>query len=298
MSQAEQIKYLVTGGSGQLSQLVLESLINDLGVPATSVVTTSRNPEGLSHIQKLGIEIRKADFDDAESLEAAFSGVTRMLLVSTNDLGTGKRLAQHQNAVHAASKAGVKHIAYTSLPRAGQSAISFAPDHAGTEAAIIESRIPYTILRNNWYAENLLPALPMAIQSGTWYSAAANGAISYLARKEYAIAAARAIVDADKWTNQTLTLTGSAALTTSDVANLVREILGKQVTVQAVSVSAISEGAKAHGLPTVVADMLASFDEATAHGDLADVTEDFAAVVGRQPQPFSEWFQQNKALFG
>ncbi len=60
-----------------------------------------------------------------------------MLLVSTDELAVpGKRLQQHQTAVAAAVKAGVKHILYTSHAEPDKSLISFAPDHLGTEEAI------------------------------------------------------------------------------------------------------------------------------------------------------------------
>ncbi|MBP0573936.1 KR domain-containing protein, partial [Mycobacterium tuberculosis] len=96
-----------------------------------------------------------------------------LLLISTDTLGApGLRLAQHRTAIAAAEAAGVRHVLYTSLPKAEESLVSFAPDHAGTEAALAASRIPgWTALRNHWYFENLLFSLPHILASGQWYTA-------------------------------------------------------------------------------------------------------------------------------
>ena len=96
-----------------------------------------------------------------------------MLIVSTDALdGAGTRLRQHKAAVAAAAKAGVGRIAYTSLPNADTSKVSFAPDHLGTEQAIKATGLPYLIFRNSWYAENLFMSLPNALKSGQWYTSA------------------------------------------------------------------------------------------------------------------------------
>src|SRR4051812_14022539 len=126
-------KILISGAAGQLGQRVIHHLLNTYNVPAGSLIAATRSPEKLKHFSEKGIEVRKADFDNANALPAAFAGVNRLLIISTDAIDTpGKRLTQHKAAVNAAAAAGIKHIAYTSMPSPDKSLITFAPEHLGS----------------------------------------------------------------------------------------------------------------------------------------------------------------------
>ena len=149
------------------------------------------------------------------SLLNAFSGVDRLLLISTDALDRpGRRLAQHRAAVAAAVKAGVKHVVYTSMPNPEPgSRVIFAPDHYGTEQALKESGLSWTILRNAWYAENLAFTLPAALATGKWITSAGEGRIPHIARDDCAEAAAAALASPST-DNARYDITGPEALTT------------------------------------------------------------------------------------
>ena len=66
------MKLLVTGASGHLGHLVVDSLLAR-GVPASDIVATARTPESLADLAERGIEVRRADYDDRGSLDAAFA---------------------------------------------------------------------------------------------------------------------------------------------------------------------------------------------------------------------------------
>jgi NAD(P)H dehydrogenase (quinone) len=289
---------LVTGASGYFGQRVLHHLLETLKVPASRIAAASRKPDSLAAWAARGVTVRAADFDDPPSLKAAFAGVQRLLVVSTDALDEeGKRLRQHVAAVKAADAAGVKHILYTSLPEAERALISFAPDHAGTEKAIAESSIPgWTILRNNWYFENLFYSIPHAIASGQWYSAADDGKIAYIARDDLALAAAVALAS-DFAGKRTLTLTGKEVLSNEDIAALVRLATGRPLQVVNVPVEGLIEGMKGAGLPESVARVFASIDTNTKGGFLAGIHDDFRALTGREPQPIQGWITANASAF-
>lgn len=178
---------LVTGASGQLGRGVIRYLLDAHKTPPAKIIATTRNPESLADLAVRGVVVRAADFNDAISLETAFKGADKALIISTGDLDlkSGKRLKQHENAVAAAKNAGVSHLLYTSMPNPEPvSPVLFAGDHYSTEQAIKASGIPYTIFRNGWYQENLFMALPQAIASGHWYTSAGEGRIAHGARDD------------------------------------------------------------------------------------------------------------------
>ena len=160
------------------------------------MIAASRDPAKLADLAAKGAETRRADFDDPASLDAAFKGVDRLLIVSTDALGVpGMRQRQHKAAVAAAARAQVGHVVYTSMPNPEPgSLIPFAPDHYGTEQALTKSGLPHTILRVSWYAENLLRSLPSILSTGKWYSSAGEGRVANVARDDVARAAAAALI--------------------------------------------------------------------------------------------------------
>ena len=129
---------VITGASGQLGRLVIQSLLTK--VPAGSIVAAVRNPEKASDLAALGVQIRRADYTDSASLDAAFQGAEKVLLISSSEVG--QRLAQHRNAIDAAKRAGVSLLAYTSLLHADTSPLGLAGEHVGDRSLSCTSRRP------------------------------------------------------------------------------------------------------------------------------------------------------------
>lgn len=284
---------LVTGASGHLGRAVVRHLLDTLQIPPARIIATSRKPEALADLAAQGVTVRAADFDLPGALVGALRGADRVLLVSTDALmEPGKRLAQHRAAVQAAVDAGVKHVVYTSLPSADTSHVSFAPDHWGTEQALAGSPLGWTVLRNAWYFENLAYGLPGALASGEWATAAGDGRIAYIARDDLARAAAVALASGNT-ANRTLTLTGEQAWSARDVALRVSALNGKPLAVVDITPAQLIEGLRAHGFPPALADVFASFDAATAAGDLGAVTDDYRHLTGESPTPLDAWLPAN-----
>lgn len=288
---------LVTGASGQLGRGVIRYLLDTHKIPPARIIATTRNPESLADLAASGVVVRAADFNDAASLESAFKGADKVLIISTGDLDlkSGRRLKQHENAVAAAKNASVSHLFYTSMPNPEPvSPVLFADDHYSTEQAIKGSGIPYTIFRNGWYQENLFLALPHAIASGRWYTSAGEGRIAHGARDDMAAAIAAGLASGST-DSMTYTLTGPHAYTTAEIAALVSEVTGKPLEVIQVPDEALSEGVKAAGVPEDFADVVVFFDVNTRSGRIAMVTDAIETLSGRKPQTLKQFLEANKA---
>jgi NAD(P)H dehydrogenase (quinone) len=288
---------LVTGASGQLGRLVLDALLASGKVAPADIIATTRDTAKLDAYAKKGVTVRAADFDDPASLDAAFAGAGKVLILSTDALDRpGRRLAQHKAAVAAARKAGAKHILYTSMPQPDDSRVTFAPDHLGTEEAIKATGIPYTILRDGWYAENLFMSLPHALQTGSWYTASGNGKLAHITRADTAAAIAGALLSAGD-ESRTYTLTGTKSHTADEIAAIVSAATGKPLNVVHVTDAQLAEGLKAAGLPEGFIPTVVSFDTNTREGKIAMVTDDAEKLSGRKPTSFEDFVAANKAAF-
>lgn len=290
---------LVTGAAGQLGRRVVHHLLETENVAPQNIVAASRDTAKLAEFAARGVALRKADFDDAATLEASFTGVDRLLIISTDALAVpGQRLAQHKRAIDAAVKAGAKHLFYTSMPQPDNSLVTFAPDHLGTEEAMKASGLAYTILRDAWYHDNLLHSLPHNLQTGSWYSAAGEGRIATIAREDCARAIAAALASPKTPGNATYTLTGSESLTTEEIATIAADVSGKPLKVIHVSDEQLAAGLKSAGIPDFFAAVLVSADATTRTGRFDIVTDDFETLTGRKPQSLRDFLTEHKAELG
>ncbi|TNB47370.1 SDR family NAD(P)-dependent oxidoreductase [Martelella lutilitoris] len=289
-------KVLVTGASGKLGRETLDSLLAS-GKAPDQIIATTRTVEKLADYAKKGVDVRRADFNDPASLAAAFAGAARIAIISTDAIDPGSdRVVQHAAAVEAAKKAGADHLIYTSLPDPEHSKISFAPDHLGSEKAIIASGLAYTILRNSWYQENLLMSLPHAFSQGVWASAAGNGKQSFIGHADCARAVAAALLS-ESGESRILTLNDGESHTVDEIAALASSVTGKPLKVEHISADALREGLAGAGLPPFVVDLSVSADENIRVGGFDIVNDDFERLTGMKPRSLRAFFEENKAAF-
>src|SRR5271156_204379 len=103
------MKIGISGASGQLGSATVKLLRARL--PGAQLAGISRPPE---KVAALGVEARFGDFDKPESLQKAFAGLDRVLIIPTIDMRPGVRGVQHTAAIEAAVKAGVEHVVFLS----------------------------------------------------------------------------------------------------------------------------------------------------------------------------------------
>ena len=285
---------LVTGASGQLGRRVVELLLE---AGTHKVIAATRSPDKLADLAERGVEVRKADFDQAPGdLAEAFAGAQRILLVSTDAVGRpGHRYAQHQRAIDAAGRAGVSHLVYTSLTHpVRDSPVLIAPDHVQTEEALEVSGLGYTALRNNLYADILLMSLPGAIASGSLFAAAEDGGAAYVTREDCARAAA-ATLASDFDGKRQIEITGPDVVTYGELASIASELTGKEVAYIPVDEESLVTGMTAHGLPEPLARLMASFDTGIKRGLFGPATGAVEELTGRPPTSVRAFLEANKA---
>lgn len=292
MTEHSQPTLLVTGASGQLGRRVIELL---LAQNAGTIIAATRNPDKLADLKDQGVIVRHADFDDPDSLAKAFSGVDRLLLISTDVLGEGdKRLKQHQVAVKAADEAGVKHVVYTSLASADESPILFAPDHAGTEQALESSSMGYTISRNNIYMDLLPYSIAQAYNMGGLFSTTGDHKIAYITREDCAKAAATALASSFEG-RRILEISGGEAYSQPEIAEIASSLTGKPLPVVPIDLETSINGMVSAGLPRPLAEIYASIDTARNQDTLSTVTDNFKALTGEEATSLPDFLAANKA---
>ncbi len=273
----------VTAASGQLGELVIRQLMKE-GY-AGKIVAVARNPEKLKDLSDQGLQVRQGDYEDGASMEAALVGVDTVLLISSNELG--RRALQHRNVIDAAKAAGVKLLVYTSLLHADTSTLSLAAEHLETETALVESGIPYVILRNGWYTENYTASIPAALEHGVLVGSAGEGLIASATRQDYAEAAVKALTGGCA-AGTTCELAGDAAYMRSDFAAELSRQTGKTIPYQDLPEPEYAAILRQSGFPEEVATGLASWDAQVVNGVLFDDGGKLSRLIGRPTTPLAD----------
>ena len=273
---------VITGASGQLGRLVIQSLLTK--VPASRIDAAVRNPQKASDLAALGVQIRRADYTDSASLDAAFQGAEKVLLISSSEVG--QRLAQHRNAIDAARRAGVSLLAYTSLLHADTSPLGLAGEHVATEAWLAQSGVPFVLLRNGWYTENYLASIPPALQHGAFIGSAGEGRIASAARADYAEAAA-VVLTTPGQSGKVYELAGDEAYTLAEFSAELSRQSGKTIPYVDLPENDYKAALIGAGLPEPIAGLLADSDSGAAKGGLFDDTRQLGTLIGRPTTPLA-----------
>ncbi|MNC12009.1 Quinone oxidoreductase 2 [compost metagenome] len=196
-------------------------------MPAGQIIAGVRDPGKTAELHQLGLETRIVEYDAPETLDEAFAGVSKLLLISSSHTDDTVRLAQHKRVIDAAQRAGVDHILYTSFAFSQKETSDNV--HSLTEQAIQESGLRYTFLRNALYIDfiNVL-GLNEAIRSGVLTTYPGNWRFNVVSRIDLALATAAILAESGQ-DNQSYELTASQTWTFGDLAGALTGLAGKPV---------------------------------------------------------------------
>jgi len=273
---------VITGATGQLGRLVIENLLRS--VPASDITAAVRNPAKAADLAARGVQVRKADYTQPDTLDAAFARADKLLLISSSEVG--QRATQHRAAIDAAVRSGVKLLAYTSILHADSSPLGLASEHKETEVMLKASGLPHVLLRNGWYTENHMGFVPAALAHGVLMGSAGEGRISSAARVDYAAAAA-AVMTSEGQAGRVYELAGDASYSLTELAAEIARQSGKPVTYKNLSEADYASALLGFGLPAPIANMLADSDVGASQGGLFDGGFQLSALIGRPTTPMT-----------
>jgi NAD(P)H dehydrogenase (quinone) len=270
-------KIVVTGATGGLGSEVVEQLLNL--APASDLGVSVRRPEAAQRLAARGVRVRQGDFDSPETLDQAFEGAERVLIISTRTLDNHARFVQHRNAIDAARRCGVSHVYYTSIVQRPGSVFDLAAGHFETEAYLADADLTSTILRNGHYIENLPMFLGASVVTGD-LALPPDGPTAWVSRADLAEGIVRAMLGGG-YGGEALVLTGPEALDFRQIAEITGAIVGHPIVRCVISGEAYQQVLIAGGLPAPVARSFATGFASRAAGELAVVDSKLSEIVGR-----------------
>jgi uncharacterized protein YbjT (DUF2867 family) len=215
---------LVTGATGTNGRFVVQTLLAARVRVRALVQDSSRATD----LQRAGAELVVADFDQPGTLDAALAGVERCLLLSAVD----KQLVERETRfVERATKAGLKHLVkFSSIGAHPAASFTFGRQHGAAERVIMDSGLPFTFIRPNFFMQNLLWSAETIKTRGELSSSLGSTPASHVDARDIAAVIASTLTEPlDRHAGRIHLVTGPAALSFDHVAEAFSRILEKPV---------------------------------------------------------------------
>jgi uncharacterized protein YbjT (DUF2867 family) len=274
----------LTGVTGALGGRVARRL-SAAGAPLRLVLRdASRAPDlpGAEVVEHPG------GYADGEGLATALRGADTVYLVSAAE--AEDRVRQHLTAVEAAAAAGVGRIVYTSFVGARPDAtFTLVRHHHATEQAIAATGIRHTFLRHSMYAD-FVPFFAVQEDGRAVIAApAGEGRTGFVSRDDLAdVAAAVLLREDDELDGQALEVTGPAALTLAEAAEVLTEVTGIPAEYRPQTVEEAWATRRPSGHPDWEIEGWVTSYLAIAAGELAAVTDVVPRLTGHSARSVAE----------
>ncbi len=268
----------VTGATGRIGGRVASRLAAKGVVQRLLVRDPGRAPS------LPGASTAVAPFADDAAVREALTGAETLFMVSASE--DAERQAAHRAFVDAAAAAGVRHVVYLSFQAASPtSTFTFARDHADTEAHIRASGMDWTFLRDGFYAD-FMPGL--VGEDDVIRGPGGDGRAAVVAQDDIADAASAVLLAPSGHAGRTYTLTGPEALSFTEIAAVLGEVLGRGVTYVDETLEEARASRASYGAPDwEVAGWISTYT-AIAAGEHEEVTGDVEALTGHPATPLRE----------
>lgn len=273
----------ITGATGYLGSRIARQL--SAGGWATRLIT--RDPSRAPRLA--GSHAAQATYEDTAAMTAALQGVDRLFFVSSNALA-GRQEA-HRSVIDACAAAGTSRVVYTSFLGAGPDAVfTLSQDHYQTERYLAAKGVPYVALRNSFYAE----VVEEMVQDGVIRGPGGEGRLAPVARDDVVDAAVGALT-AQQLALGPLDVTGPAALSLADIAQIYARVSGKPAVYREETLQeAIASRAKFDVSEAARAAWVSTY-QAIAVGELSAVSDTVQRLAGHPPLDFETFLRRRAA---
>lgn len=286
---------LIVGATGLLGSEICRRLVNQ-GETVRALVRETANPERMSQLRSLGVDLVRGDLKEPASLAAACRNVRAIVSTASSTLSrqegdlieTVDRQGQ-LNLIDAAEEAGVEHFILISFPTVD---IDFPLQRAKREVEdrLRRSRMTHTILQPTCFMEVWLsPALGFDPANGRAqiYGDGLNKS-SWISFRDVAAFAVAALKNPQA-ANATIELGGPEALSPLDVVGVAEQMLGKSIAVQHVPEAALRAQLESSTDP--MQQTFAALMLYYAHGEVVDMTDAHRVFLEQPLTSVREYFK-------
>jgi len=280
---------LLTGVTGKTGGETAKQLLAK-GVKIRALV---RNPARAEDLRSAGVELVVGDIGDAAVVRQALQGVTKALLVLPN----GKtQQANEQQFTDLAKAAGVKHLVKMSSMEAVAHAETPIPRaHWAVEEYIRASGIPWTMVKPNFFMQNLLGSAN-SIKTQKKFSLPMGEGTTGMADIRDIAAVCVEVLTGEGHTGQSYEITGPEVLTFHDVAARFSAVLGEKIDYVPMPMDQFRQRMTGVLEPWHLNAVCELFREIAEIG-IDHTTDTFRRLMGREPRSVTQFVSDHSAAF-
>lgn len=278
---------LVTGATGNVGADVLRGLI-ELEVPVRAAVTDlsrarARLPEGA--------DVQRFDFNDPSTFAAALEGVSRVFLMRPPIMDDAKAFKPFLKALAAK---GLEQLVFLSVLGAQNNPVV---PHRKLELAIEKLNIAHVFLRPSFFLQNFLGTHRLDICArNDLFIPAGSGRTSFIDTRDIAAVAVRAL-SVPHIVSGGVDLTGSEALTYSELAMIFSQVLGRTITYSDPLPLKFGLEMQKRGIKPAFVNVMILIYNTNRFGLAARVTKDVKRILGRDPLSVQDFVRDFHDLF-
>ncbi len=240
------------------------------------------------------VQVVEGDLTQPESLAQAFNGVEKLFLVTPLHLD---QVAMKSAAIQAAKAAGVRHIVMsTGIGAAPDAGVEIGRWHGKSQEEVKATGIPYTFLQPTFFMQNMLMFAGAIRDQGAFYLPLGEAKVSWVDARDIALVGAAALTGAGH-ENKQYPITGGEAVSCTEIAQVLSDVLGKTVSYVDVPLEAAKKGMLDAGMPEKLADLMNELYALGPAGHLAYVADSVKTVTGGAPRSFRQFAQDHAKAF-
>lgn len=281
---------LITGATGKTGSAAVQELSNR-NIPFRVLI---RNEDKLNQITDMGGEVIIGAIEDDAALNQAMEGVQKALVLLPN---SEQQLFLEKKVVDAALEANVQHIVKMSSMEAVPEATSPIPKlHMQSENYIKNSGMNWTMIKPNFFMQNLLGSGKTIIEQNKFFLPMGEGKAGMIHTKDVGTVIAK-VLSEDGHEGQNYEVTGPEILSFHDVAEIFSKVLGKKVDYINVPIDEYKKTLSQFLTNQWHLDSVIDLFKDIAEGGIEDKTDTFEDLIGKSPCSLEQFIQEYSFVF-
>ncbi|RZO96360.1 MAG: SDR family oxidoreductase [Gammaproteobacteria bacterium] len=281
---------LLTGATGKTGSATAKAL-NEKGVTFRALI---RNEEKRGDIESLGGEVVIGSIENKEAVDQSMVDVETALILLPN---SENQLSLEKQLVDSAKQAGAKRVVKMSSIEATPDATSPIPKlHLESEEYIKQSGLSWTMIKPNFYMQNLLASAGTIKDQGKIFLPMGEGKTGMIDTTDVGKVLAK-VLSEDGHESMNHEITGPEILSFNEVAEIFSKGLDKQVDYVDVPLAAYKETLGQFLTNQWHLDAVIDLFKGIADGGIEEKTDTYSELMGESPKSLSEFISENSFIF-
>ena len=249
------------------------------------------------------VDIVDMDYNKRETIINAVNGIDKLFLLT---LPRPDMSEITSSLINEAKKNNVEHVVKLSvLDAEAEPGIMITRMHRQEEKIIEESGIPYTFLRSGAFMQNFINFFGQTIKTqNAFYLPVGDGKVSLVDVRDIASVATKILLAKNNGTknnqqheNKKYGITGNKALSYSQVAEILSNVLGRRIAYVNVTDEDARNAMKKMGLEDWLIDALLELYNVIKSGDASQSTTVVEQITGRKPISLEQFARDYVSFF-